>query len=421
MDLKNEAGLGGTNDDAENLTGETLLACSTVRLFGRPFEGLVLHPAKLGRQIATERKPGLARIYGFSWQGNYFKLSAPAVYLVYGPGKVVEPGTDRAEIGATGVEFKDEFFSVGVLMWAAYDVDFAVRIDITAGWLSEILIAPEASDASNMTGVGDGSDRRGSITGRRGDDRAGGHGGASGDGGAAAEHLAVGQRLRHALLLRAASRQRRLDRRAQAVRLERLAQQGPANLAQCRDRREIPAAGQHDREVGSPTLHLMRQIDPVGTASQQDVGKDQIDPPAVAECAKRRIGAGNPRSGVVKLRQEVEHQRRHLVIVLHDQDMQPSAGAGRLRVVRGRRGDGVRGPGIGCLRAARQQQGDGAALAPFALDPRRSSRLHREAMHLRQAEAGALARFLRGEKRLERPRRAARRIPVPQSATEMAT
>lgn len=140
-------------------TGETLLAGTACRLFGRLFQGLTLNKDSIGRgdRVDLRRDPTLARIYGFSWQGNYFKLGVPTVMLVYGPGTAVPADLGGATIGTVGVEFKDEFFSGEVLMWTSYETEFAVRIDITSGWLSEVLIAPEASDATNATGAGDGT------------------------------------------------------------------------------------------------------------------------------------------------------------------------------------------------------------------------------------------------------------------------
>src|SRR3954447_11328248 len=84
--------------------GEGLLASSTIRLFGRPFLGLRLGtlgaaPASNNPLAAAFRAAGaagneqsLARIYGFSYLGNYFKLAEPLVFLVYGPGVDVKSG-----------------------------------------------------------------------------------------------------------------------------------------------------------------------------------------------------------------------------------------------------------------------------------------------------------------------------------------
>lgn len=151
-----------------NETGETLLAASTIRMFGREFGGLTMNLAGTERsRIDPARHPKLARIYGFSFQGNYFKLSAPTILLVYGDGTLMKRDMQGATLGEIGIEFKDEFFAGDVWMWTALELDFSVRIDISSGWLSEILIAPEATEASNVTGTGDGStDGRNRVVGR---------------------------------------------------------------------------------------------------------------------------------------------------------------------------------------------------------------------------------------------------------------
>jgi hypothetical protein len=148
--------------------GEPLLAGGTVRLFGRKFGGLTLGPeATLPAQFHARAHPMLARIYGFSYQGNYFKLSVPTVLLVYGAGTPVPADMNGASIDQIGIEFKDEFFSESVSVWNALDVDFSVRIDISSGWLSDLLIVPEASEASNVTGTGDGTtEGRNRVVGR---------------------------------------------------------------------------------------------------------------------------------------------------------------------------------------------------------------------------------------------------------------
>jgi hypothetical protein len=149
---------------------ETLFAGSTVRLFGHKFEGLLLATEDEERTLKGappilralqeqlkyrnkdgDLKPGLARIYGFSYLGNYYKLSQPAVLLVFGEGEAVrEPLQDEA-LRLVGVEFMNETFTPGVRMWAQDQADYTVRIDISAGWLADVLLEPEMSDGTNMT------------------------------------------------------------------------------------------------------------------------------------------------------------------------------------------------------------------------------------------------------------------------------
>jgi hypothetical protein len=168
--------------------GEGLLAPGVIRLFGREFTGLELgrneefgrdlgiiptsnHPLALqemiGRleQARQERtagaaaqasqtqglKPMLARIYGFSYLGSYYKLANPPVLRVYGEGIEVTPGYNpENSMDVLGVEFKNQDFVTGIRMWPADQLDVTVRIDITIGSLREILLDSDMSQEANM-------------------------------------------------------------------------------------------------------------------------------------------------------------------------------------------------------------------------------------------------------------------------------
>lgn len=142
---------------------EGLLAPGTIRLFGSAYRGLQIgefgvspasnHPlARALREAKSgDPKPMLARIYGFSYLGNYFKLSEPLVFLVFGEGVPVSQQT-RDQLSTTGIEFTSQHFSGGVLMWACDQLDMTVRIDVTVGWMKDLLLAPELTGDSNVTG-----------------------------------------------------------------------------------------------------------------------------------------------------------------------------------------------------------------------------------------------------------------------------
>jgi hypothetical protein len=123
---------------------EALLAPSTIRLFGRPFSGLRLGDLGLGassnnplvtrlaqakaaqaaaaeaqRPIDPDDEFGLARIYGFSYLGNYFKLTMPTVLLVWGPGDPMPAGMMMPPtMNQLGVEFQDKSFVQDIRMWS---------------------------------------------------------------------------------------------------------------------------------------------------------------------------------------------------------------------------------------------------------------------------------------------------------------
>lgn len=197
--------------------GEGLLAPGLIRLFGRKFEGLELgkegydptsnNPLVLQDQIdgLTEQieeltkqmaelkpppaqappaqqpddhdldpnddpeelqdgKPRLVRIYGFSYLGHYYKIGNPPVLRVYGQGFHVKPGwLPENHMDILGVEFKHSDFVRGIRMWPIDQLDVIVRIDISIGWVRELLLDPEMSRETNVT---DASGGRADVVGR---------------------------------------------------------------------------------------------------------------------------------------------------------------------------------------------------------------------------------------------------------------
>ncbi len=151
---------------------ETLLAPSMIRLFGRPYIGLTIDYKELkplasladGKtrspfanlltdKLQVETAPKLARIYGFSYEGHYYKLARPTVFLVHGPGEDVLPAQDAGlDLSTLGVEFKDETFVKGVRMWGYDKSDMTLRVDIASGALDELLLESELPGATSVTG-----------------------------------------------------------------------------------------------------------------------------------------------------------------------------------------------------------------------------------------------------------------------------
>jgi hypothetical protein len=174
--------------------GEGLLAPGVIRLFGRKFHGLTLgieginptsnNPLVLEKRIdkadqrpreermqnaegiqddhgiepdkypdpAGDRSPQLARIYGFSYLGSYYKMANPPVLRVFGDGFDVMAGfEDENLMDIIGVEFKNQDFVRGIRMWPVDQLDVVVRIDVTIGWLREILLDSDMSQDTNVT------------------------------------------------------------------------------------------------------------------------------------------------------------------------------------------------------------------------------------------------------------------------------
>jgi hypothetical protein len=127
---------------------EPLLAGSGVKLFGRIVAGLTLDPAAMagGEADASLRRlaaklgdaPRLARIYGFSHEGQYYDLARPTIFLVDGEGRPCEDG-----VASTGVAVEPPEFADGLLVWDYDRSDFSVRIDVDVGSLERILLEAE--------------------------------------------------------------------------------------------------------------------------------------------------------------------------------------------------------------------------------------------------------------------------------------
>lgn len=156
----------------QNPASETLLDPSGVRLFGREMSDLVLKksssaeaaagdaPARPSansflKQQLTAEGATLARIYGFSYEGFYYELSQPAIFLVHGPGTPVEspePGSglpssrvarSAPSVSHTGVAARDMVFADDIHFWAYDQGDFSLRLDMETGPLKDILLDME--------------------------------------------------------------------------------------------------------------------------------------------------------------------------------------------------------------------------------------------------------------------------------------
>jgi hypothetical protein len=149
---------------------ETLLSTSEVLLFGRTLVDLTItrpHPGVdkgrgynkfLAGQIMydDENDARLARIYGFSFEGAYQELPAPAIFLVHGEGtsatSIVEDGKEienapgrlaaRApnEPDVSGVASADFQIADDIRVWPYDKSDYSIRLDVTTGQLEQILL-----------------------------------------------------------------------------------------------------------------------------------------------------------------------------------------------------------------------------------------------------------------------------------------
>ncbi len=153
---------------------ETLLSPSNILLYGRIVEDLRIvapEPAHGGarhspfvvartggdrdleNQLAADNAT-IARIYSFSYEGTYYDLPQPALFLVHGPGLLVTnvshknlegAGDPRGSIAPgepslTGVAAADFQFADGIRVWSYDKADHTIRMDVEAGEFEDVLL-----------------------------------------------------------------------------------------------------------------------------------------------------------------------------------------------------------------------------------------------------------------------------------------
>lgn len=173
---------------AKEPLNETLLGQSAIWLFGRKMNDIQLvvtpykqypvddnnidandTPARAGNnnlllnQFRFTQAPILARIYAFSFEGQYYDMQRPAIFLVHGDG--IDPEgpafrTPRKEgdisrspphVGRTGVGTQIGNFARDMKAWSYDRADFTIRLDVENGSFDNVLLAQELSSPDAMT------------------------------------------------------------------------------------------------------------------------------------------------------------------------------------------------------------------------------------------------------------------------------
>jgi hypothetical protein len=104
----------------------------------------------------TGPEPKLARIYGFSFEGQYYDLPRPALFLVHTSGDVLREGFrfQRTTLDTAGVLAKEWEFSdsdaADVRVWEYDKGDFSMRLDIETGQFEQILLAAVMRSGSSL-------------------------------------------------------------------------------------------------------------------------------------------------------------------------------------------------------------------------------------------------------------------------------
>jgi hypothetical protein len=152
---------------------ETLLSPSNILLFGKVVEDLrIVKPngddkhspfvaARTGGNrdlealLSEDAQPFFARIYGFSYEGTYYDMPQPPLFLVHGEGEPVTLNSPARKEGASrqtnpsrspsdpelsGVSAAEFQFSDGLRAWSYDKCDHTIRMDVDAGEFQDVLL-----------------------------------------------------------------------------------------------------------------------------------------------------------------------------------------------------------------------------------------------------------------------------------------
>jgi hypothetical protein len=145
------------------IMAESLLSFSEVLIFGRVLDDLVYVPKgstkkgnnkHLDDQFESEEKsrggekPQLAKIYGFAYEGTYYDLPEPVIFLVHGDGKSATDGdlpgnlASRApnEPSKSGVAAASFQMANDIYYWNYDKADQTMRMDVMTGMLEQVLL-----------------------------------------------------------------------------------------------------------------------------------------------------------------------------------------------------------------------------------------------------------------------------------------
>ena len=147
---------------------ESLLQVSNILLFGVVVDDLDFKTAgadankgkklpnrngnnnQLGEQIipAGPKESNFARIYAFSYEGAFYELPRPALFLVHGGGDDVNtpPQPDKHASRAPtnpsimGISAADFQFADDVKYWSYDKADYTIRLDVETGMFEQVLL-----------------------------------------------------------------------------------------------------------------------------------------------------------------------------------------------------------------------------------------------------------------------------------------
>ncbi|WP_457939059.1 hypothetical protein [Mesorhizobium sp. 10J20-29] len=162
---------------------ESILGSSSVYLFGRVLSDMKVvfndpsdsdRPKRRGNnnflvQQLRSKQAKLARIFSFAFEGTFYELARPAIFLVHGNGDDPDapppPSGDferlarsPGRITRNGVGRHFGSFAMDMKVWVYDKADLSLRLDVESGAFEQILLEAEIA-AEDDAGIGGGFGR----------------------------------------------------------------------------------------------------------------------------------------------------------------------------------------------------------------------------------------------------------------------
>lgn len=113
---------------------ESIYTSASVVLFGREVDDLKVVSTDQAADGHSHAEKHFARIYGFSYDGAYYEIPSPVLFLVKGGGKKAE------EVPVPGPNPRDKKFVDDLRAWTVKRTDDTVRLDVAQGKFEDILL-----------------------------------------------------------------------------------------------------------------------------------------------------------------------------------------------------------------------------------------------------------------------------------------
>ena len=126
---------------------ESLNTSAHIVLFGREVDDLAVVSAGRANQVLSKTEGQFARIYGFTYDGVYFEIPTPVLFMVKGKGEKAD------SVPVPGPHPRDKKFFADLRAWVVKQSDETVRLDVDQGKFEDVLLAMTADGVNGVSGA----------------------------------------------------------------------------------------------------------------------------------------------------------------------------------------------------------------------------------------------------------------------------